>query len=236
MPPKKQPQKPPQTPLMAEGLDDEMLQDIFGSDQAMYPAPLTLDRLRSWADAAPELALCFWFTAVRSEWMSWPLAGTIIALPVLSSFWRDLLVGKLKETDIDPATMFPGESDQGAEVGLHVFHIERTDEPQTEMRLPGFGKFAMNSAVEAAAEKEWKVIGQSALTATPDGKRFFEKIGFVPTGYEEYWIDSGSSPGVQLVTVSAETASETKIPEESTIKGHARMMATTKHLLPADVA
>ncbi|KAI8287567.1 hypothetical protein K4K60_012323 [Colletotrichum sp. SAR11_57] len=232
MPPKKE----PKTPLMAEGLDDSMLEDIFASDQNIYPAPLTLDRLRSWTEAAPELAQCFWFTAVRSEWMSWPLAGTIIALPVLSSFWRDLLVGRLKETDIDPATMFPGENDQDAEIGLHVFHIERTDEPQTTMKLPGFGRFAMNSVVEAAAEVGWKVIGQSALTATEDGKRFFEKIGFVPTGYEEYWVDSGSSSGVQLVTVSADTASETKIPEKETIKGHATMMATTKHLLSADAA
>lgn len=76
----------------------------------------------------------------------------------------------------------------------------------------------------------------AALTATEDGNRFFEKIGFVPTGYEEYWVESGSSSGVQLVTVSADTASESKIPEKETIKGHARMMATTKHLLPADAA
>ena len=67
--------------------------------------------------------------------------GVIIVLPLLKKYWEDLLVGKIKEVDIDVEEMFVGVSGGGessaemeesqlqvqapVEVGLHVFHIER---------------------------------------------------------------------------------------------------------------
>lgn len=75
-----------------------------------------------------------------------------------------------------------------------------------------------------------------ALTATPEGRRCFEKMGLESTGYEEYWVasdsaDGSGSGGVELVTVSAGTApQEFRAPEEAAVRGHARMLA--KHLGP----
>lgn len=67
--------------------------------------------------------------------------GVIIVLPLVKKYWEDLLVGKIKEVDIDAGEMFAGVDGGGGgsstkmesemqlqapvEVGLHVFHIER---------------------------------------------------------------------------------------------------------------
>ncbi|KAF9873907.1 hypothetical protein CkaCkLH20_08641 [Colletotrichum karsti] len=224
---------PRSPPVTTDSIHPELLQEIFASDQDMYPAPLTWERLEGWTRASPELALSLWFTGVDDS-ASRPLVGAVIALPILASCWRDLLVGKVKETDVDPETMFPRESDPGAEIGLHVFHVERYEAPGTQEMVPRIAEISMKAVVEAAREKGWKVVGYSALTATPEGRRCFERMGFNPTGYEEFWVSCESSPEMQLVTVSAETAHERKLLEEQSVKGHATMLA--KHVSSADAA
>ena len=94
---------------------------------------MTYERLQSWRDACPELSICF-----NANGPEHPV-GVIIVLPLLKKYWEDLLVGKIKEIDIDAEEMFVdagGERKQQqqqqqqhlqppVEVGLHVFHIER---------------------------------------------------------------------------------------------------------------
>ncbi|KAF6806702.1 hypothetical protein CSOJ01_08686 [Colletotrichum sojae] len=210
-------------PLRKGPMTPKVLQGIFASDQDMYPAPLTRERLDSWAAAAPEMASCFYLADSPET-----VVGAVIALPLLATSWHDLLVGKIKETDVDPETMFPGHLDEGSTVGLHVFHVERFQVPEAR-GVRGFADVSMRAVVDAAEEKGWKVVGHSALTATPEGRRCFEKMGFAPTGYEEFWVTSESSPAeVHLVTTSAGAAPESLIPAGSTVKGHARMLA--RHL------
>lgn len=139
--------KGPMTPKVLEG--------IFASDQDMYPAPLTRERLDSWAAAAPEMAWCF-YLADSPE----PVVGAVIALPMLAASWNDLLVGKIKETDVDPETMFPAPRDEGSAVGLHIFHVERFQVPEASS-VRGFADISMRTVVEAAEEKGWKVVGHS---------------------------------------------------------------------------
>ncbi|KAK3314599.1 hypothetical protein B0H66DRAFT_605545 [Apodospora peruviana] len=133
-------------------ISDDQLRAIYASDQEIYPAPLTFDRLRSWVTAYPDLSICFYvrrqqqntssisscgdITAAPKEEEEQPF-GVIVVLPLLRTpHWEDLLVGKVKEIIIDAGTMFPPqppssmdkndlEAAAGVEVGLHVFHIER---------------------------------------------------------------------------------------------------------------
>lgn len=38
-------------------------------------------------------------------------------------------------------------------------------------------------------------LGGAALTATPAGKRTFERLGFTPTGYRELFVTNNSGEG-----------------------------------------
>lgn len=114
-------------------VSDAQLRTIYASDQEMYPAPLSFDRLRSWVDACPDLAIAFHEDGDATRYSgnnSSPASGVIIVLSLLRTYWEDLLVGKVKEVDIDATVMFPPvEIEDGGknevEVGLHVFHVER---------------------------------------------------------------------------------------------------------------
>ena len=135
-------------------IGDDILEAIYASDQDMYPAPLPYKRLKSWVEASPDL--CVGFEAT-SEAGPVPV-GAIITLPLLRRHWEDILVGKLKETDIEPA-MFARDGE--AEVGLHVFHIERFDTGDPSTRIRSFARFALESIREVAEKKAWKVLGYS---------------------------------------------------------------------------
>jgi len=109
-------------------VSDAQLRTIYASDQEMYPAPLSFDRLRSWVDACPDFSIAFYENGDATTESEAVASGVIIVVPLLRTYWEDLLVGTVKEIDIDPV-MFPptgreGHGD-GVEVGLHVFHVER---------------------------------------------------------------------------------------------------------------
>lgn len=199
------------SPLHTSGITDDLLHTIYASDQEMYPAPLTYKRLQSWRDACPELSICF----SASEDDSQQPVGVIIVLPLLKIYWEDLLVGKIKEVDVDAEEMFAREELQQeqqlqapVEVGLHVFHIERFAAWDAEDALKrtgarpaavtvrcGFADVTLEEVrrrVEAAnseaGRRRWDILGFSALTATPAGRKTFARLGFVPTGYKEIFL------------------------------------------------
>ncbi|KAH8882618.1 hypothetical protein GQ53DRAFT_615455, partial [Thozetella sp. PMI_491] len=164
-------------------ISDGVLKAIYASDQDMYPAPLTYQRLKSWVDACPELSICF---EAEGGGGRVPI-GAVIVLPLVRSCWEDLLVGKIKEVEIDPLTMFAGADE--TEVGLHLFHIERFEAFKSSGRLVRFAEFAMDEARDVALGKgHWNVLGHSALTATAAGSAMCKRMGFLPTGYEELFV------------------------------------------------
>jgi len=138
-------------------ISEQVLKEIYASDQDMYPAPLTFERLKSWVDACPALSICFQAT---HDGNTIPI-GAVIVLPVAREYWEDLLVGKLKEIEIDPATMFAPEGE--ADVGLHVFHVERfsTFARFGHMQLGHFAEFALEDTRHIVQEKGWNVLGYS---------------------------------------------------------------------------
>jgi hypothetical protein len=158
--------------LDARPMSDTVLQKIFDSDQDMYPAPLTNARLKSWVESSPDFSTCFFHSLPTEDdcistdkdqhdaadsWLP-GLAGASIVLPLQEAYWRDLLAGRLRETDVDTTALFiSSENSPPQRVGLHVFHVERFSKT-----VGGpFASHALQHAVSTALSKGWNVVGCS---------------------------------------------------------------------------
>ncbi|KAF3011849.1 hypothetical protein E8E14_004339 [Neopestalotiopsis sp. 37M] len=209
-------------PLTNSPMTEDSLQQIFASDQDMYPAPLTYARLQSWVTTSPQLSRCFHSSESRlgdmGSGIKDDVAGVLIVLPLKEEPWRDLLVGKLRETDIDADSMIAPKDGAGSAVGLHVFHVERLGE-----HAKGFTRHSIEYADMVAKEEGWNVLGFSALTATEDGSKTFEKLGFKPTGYEEFWIQKSGEISLVPRFPGHHSSSVPSDHDSSSIKGQARM-------------
>ncbi|KAK4204768.1 hypothetical protein QBC40DRAFT_329202 [Triangularia verruculosa] len=204
-----------ETPPTPHPISDEVLRAVYASDQEMYPAGLSYDRLCSWVAACPEMSIC-WSSPKTG------VLGVVIVLPMLREYWEDLLVGKLKEPGVDADVMFPHdnkrnqqqtesvvpgarqigngrapngrisvvqEREEQQEVGLHVYHIERLAAEPPTSKQKRLSEIAVEEVTRRATEKKgWKVVGLSALTATDGGKRTFQRLGFKNTGYRELFV------------------------------------------------
>lgn len=153
---------------MAQGIQsmpmsDEVLHEIYSSDQSMYPAPLTYDRLQSWVETCPKLSLSYG-APLKDTADPLTVVGAAIVLPIRDKYWRDLIVGKVKETGIDAATML--STQPGEEVGMHIFHIEKFDTWQQigegyDGRLRPFAEYVTADMGKIVKEYGWKVLGYS---------------------------------------------------------------------------
>lgn len=152
-------------PLKRAKVDEALTHEIYSSDQSIYPAPLTYDRLKSWVDACPELTVAYQVPNDEAG-KNLSLAGVVVILPIQANYWKDVLGGNLKETDILPSHFVTNDQAE-EEVGLHIFHIEKYEAWDSEIRKyttqPSFAKFALQDAREVAKGKEWKVIGYSGM-------------------------------------------------------------------------
>lgn len=149
--------------LVAMPITNDILGAVYASDQAMYPVPLSNNRLRDWVSGCPDLSICF-------QSPKQGLMGVVIVLPLLRQHWQDLLSGKLKEFDIDPKTMFPDttatlphqRNRKPVQVGLHVYHIERLGVEPPTANQRRFSEVAMEEVTRRAQERwDWEVIGMS---------------------------------------------------------------------------
>ncbi|KAK4186059.1 hypothetical protein QBC35DRAFT_388165 [Podospora australis] len=210
-------------------ITDEVLRAVYASDQEMYPVGLTYSRLRQWVAACPDLSICFQSTKIKQG-----LLGVVIVLPLLRSYWEDLLTGKLKEPDIDPEKMFPRPASsstpvrtpgmaargggktlhvmpQKQEVGLHVYHIERLAVEPPTPKQKRFSDIAMEEVTRRSEERgDWVVVGHSALTATDGGKRTFQRLGFKSTGYRELFVTTARRNSQATLSSSDGLAGETQ--------------------------
>jgi hypothetical protein len=168
--------------ILRSRVTDDVLSDLYGDDTDVFPSPLIVEKLRDWIDAWPELSICFRARSVYGR--GTVPVGVVIVLPILKPHWDSLLVGKLKEPDIT-TDMFPREDMEEPQVGLHVFHIERSEAFREVSKLNHFAEFALEEVSIRASRRDWKILGFSALTATAAGKHGFARMGFRPTGYKE---------------------------------------------------
>lgn len=173
-----------------EVIDESLMKYTYGSDQAMYPAPLlTYDRLRSWVESCPELCIVLRRghddsqPQVSATTVMESVLGTIIVIPLLRKYWNRLTgEGKpeigtpfedtlMQEHDVDPSEMFPsrtgGQGSEKAEVGLHVFHIERFTglTAEEEGRRIGFTQLALEEVRGRVGTifPSWSVMGYSGM-------------------------------------------------------------------------
>lgn len=188
MPNQSKPTEPPSAQW--EVIDESLLRYIYDSDQAMYPAPiLTYDRLGSWVDSCPELCIVLrrgrddsQRQAPSASTVADFVLGTIIVIPLLRKYWAQLTgEGKqetgtpftntiLQEHDVEAGEMFPprtgAQGSQKAEVGLHVFHIERFPSfTGEEGRKIGFTQLALEEVCGRVGARfpHWSVIGYSGM-------------------------------------------------------------------------
>lgn len=191
-------QEEPRIEIQRAEVSDVVLRRVYNSAQDMCPTPLEYEKLKSWADACPEF--CIHFQATLEGADTAPV-GVVFMLPILRKYWEALLVGDIQESDLDPATMFAVEGE--ADVGLHVFYVERF---KTGRCQRNFGDFALNTTRMIAKNKGWNLFGFSgkfnhaalifrlhsftnldpeALSATAAGRAASRQLGFLTTGYEE---------------------------------------------------
>lgn len=129
----------------------------------MYPVPLNFERLQNWVAQSPELSVCYVDSA--GEGCDSPgdavEIGAVIVLPLRKNQWEELLVGKLKEIEVDASTMFESsDADEPQDVGLHIFHIERF-EGYERAKLQRFAEFVLEDVREAATRYHWNILGYS---------------------------------------------------------------------------
>lgn len=166
------PTRPDPPPSHWEPINDRLLDEIYIADQAIYPAPLlTYERLKSWAAACPKLSIC-----LRQHDPESTAQGVVIVLPLKDEFWGPLIMGELREHEVNPSDMFPtvaGGVPDGAhghpevvKVGLHVFHVERYS-PHTRDggRAPPFTLAALEEVRSRVVERfpSWQVVGYSGM-------------------------------------------------------------------------
>lgn len=146
----------PHIQIQRTPLSDAVLERVYELAQGMCPTPLAYEQLNGWVERCPEF--CIYFQAALEGAPPAPM-GVIIMLPLLKKFWNELLVGRIRESSIDPSTMFAREP--GAEVGLHIFYIERFE---TGSRQRNFGILALNAARVIAEKKGWNLLGFSGMS------------------------------------------------------------------------
>jgi len=110
------------------------------------------------------------------------VAGVVIVLPLRRPFWEDLIRGRVKEWEIEPGNMFAFPSqdsdrhgrngrNEGEEVGLHVYHIERFGTWSRVQRNKRFSELALEEVItRVQARREWKIVGMSGTFSVASRK------------------------------------------------------------------
>ncbi|KAI5842371.1 hypothetical protein BZA05DRAFT_449149 [Tricharina praecox] len=135
-------------------LPPTLIPALLASDSSIYPSPLTLSTLTSWITTAPSSTLYY------------PSSGIAVSLPLQLPYWLLLTSGELKEWELTPS-MFAAPGAAAAEVGVHVWHVERWDGWRREWGV--FGD-VVRQDLGLAAGGRW-----SALVVTHEGRRMFER-------------------------------------------------------------
>ena len=96
-------------------------------------------------------------------------------MPILRPHWEALVAGEIQEWDMMPE-MFAGAIDEAAEIGVHVYHVEKHE---------GVGGKGFTKWMLGEVEKElgsWVVKGWSALAVTEAGEGASIALGWKVVG------------------------------------------------------
>ena len=143
---------------------------VLEMDRKVYPtnSPATSKIMSLWYKKNPEFGLIY----TKNN----KTVGICIAIPLNYYGWKELINGRLNESDIDENFIFDNSKDN--ELGIHIYHIEKL-----ESSIKEFHKIVLEDLSKAVRKlkeenKKLKVIGLSALCVTKEGINLFEKLGF----------------------------------------------------------
>lgn len=130
---------------------------IIASDREVYPTPdgLTLEVLHTWYAKHPELGMVF------ADAVTGAIAGSCVVVPLSKHGWEQLTQGHLSEAALGADTLF--DADRDDEIGLHVYHIEKT--PTYPADLPRFGLVALEAladVLQAIQQRRQQAAGQES--------------------------------------------------------------------------
>ncbi|KAF8472460.1 hypothetical protein BDZ91DRAFT_715112, partial [Kalaharituber pfeilii] len=166
----------------------------LSADNNIYPSPLTVSTLQSWANICPAFFLQYVHPLNQSE-----IVGICIAIPILAPYWDDLIAGRIREWEVRPEMLYSRDRvREPVQVGLHVWHVERFS--SWDRAWGGFGRLAWKD-IEAVMEREGietqagsdsgvLMKGYSALAVTEDGLRLFrDNLGWERSKeYAGQWV------------------------------------------------
>jgi deoxyhypusine synthase len=139
---------------------------ILETDKKLYPtsSPVTESIIQSWYIRNPEFGMIF----EKDN----KIAGMCIIIPLNKENWQKLTDGKLKKSEMTPATIFDNSKDE--EIGIHIYHIEKLDNS-----IKDFNKIALESLSKLIEKlrhknKELTISGLSGLCVTAEGIGLFE--------------------------------------------------------------
>jgi hypothetical protein len=140
---------------------------IIETDKKIYPTadPITADTLGQWYKNNPEFGIIF----EQDD----RLKGMCISIPLTSEAWQKLISGKLSESELRGSAIFQASADN--EIGIHVYHLEKKSEyPKAFYRN---ALIALGAVTHDLRRKNsaLRIIGFSALGASPEGISLFEK-------------------------------------------------------------
>lgn len=133
-------------------------------DKKVYPTddPVTPEILDKWYQRNPEFGMIFEDKG--------NLEGVLIAIPLNKKGWKNLISGKLQESNLNSETIFDNTKDH--EIGIHIYHIEKFNSSREfyKKSLKGLNELT-NSLKEE--NPSLKIIGFSGLCVTSEGIGLF---------------------------------------------------------------
>lgn len=175
------------------------LEEFLHSDAGIFPNCLTLDRLQSWYDKNSTNFLGHYLCdKYSSHQLSKENFGTLIAIPVKTRFWKQLITGDLEEhkitsemiLDENPLLWSLEDFQQG--YAFHIWHVGKSALWNEFSSIPFKTMFwsELQHSISHLTVKKMFCIGFSALCATLEGARAFTNLQFQLAGYFDFIVEN----------------------------------------------
>jgi len=149
---------------------------ILQLDKKVYPtsSPVTKKIISQWYQNNPE----FGFVFENKEKMT----GICVAIPLNKKGWKQLIFGKLAESELDSKTIFNNNRD--SEIGIHIYHREKFNFKESKFYEKSLKQIAEIIANLRLKNPKLKIIGFSRLAVTEQGiSLLYNKLNYRERGF-----------------------------------------------------
>jgi len=176
---------------------------ILDQDRRVYPTakPVTQTTINTWYERNPEFGMVY---EIGSK-----IVGTCAVVPLNKQSWRELVEGKLLESDLDKKTIFDNLNDK--EIALHFYHVEKlllTEKFYSRILLD------LNKIVEnlGKSNPKLRIIGSSSFCTSSLGLDLFQdRFNYQEKGYIS--TEHILSKGRKLYIIDAKAQGQRKLEE-----------------------